>query len=128
MNQYQMQLRRQLGFLQRSCETFDAGYLDEAIRIGTCVRVLVHNTSKSTSLLAHLGATGIRLLTTCNPAHVTGDVIVYDGLTNFGASGQVPKLGRGFKAEIPLSEWWEQLVFVIRETRIRRRDLVLVAC
>src|SRR6266545_3514326 len=45
------QLQRQLGFLKRSCEDFDAGQHDEGLRIAVSLRVLFHDTSASTSLL-----------------------------------------------------------------------------
>lgn len=54
-DRYDVQLRRQLGFLERSCTTFDAGDADEAIRIAVTLRVLLHDTPQSTSLLTHLG-------------------------------------------------------------------------
>lgn len=47
-----------MGFLRRSCAAFDEGDYDEAIRIALTIRVLVHNTAQSTSLLTHLGIQG----------------------------------------------------------------------
>ena len=52
---YDDQLQTQVRFLERSCRAFDAGEHDEAIRIATILRVLLHDTEKSTSLLTHLG-------------------------------------------------------------------------
>jgi hypothetical protein len=49
------QLTRQAGYLERSCASFDKGDHDEAVRIATTIRVLLHDTAKSTSLLTHLG-------------------------------------------------------------------------
>jgi hypothetical protein len=57
-------LTKQLGFLERSCQSYDAGISDEAIRIATVIRVIIHHTGASTSLLKHLGATTINLLST----------------------------------------------------------------
>jgi hypothetical protein len=50
------QLQRQLGFMENSARAYDAGHRDEAIRLATSLRVLFHQTPKSTSLLRHLGA------------------------------------------------------------------------
>ncbi len=65
---------KQLGFLRHSCESFDQGYNDEAIRIVTVLRVLMHDTTdrkgrpRSVSLLTHLGAKDkIWLGSTCHP-------------------------------------------------------------
>jgi hypothetical protein len=52
---FELQLDRQLGFLRRSCAAFDGGAFDEAVRIALTIRVLVHDTKQSTSLLTHLG-------------------------------------------------------------------------
>ena len=48
-------LKRQIGFIRRSCEAYDKGFTDEAIRLATIVRVLVHDTTQSKSLLGQLG-------------------------------------------------------------------------
>ncbi|WP_267426300.1 hypothetical protein [Methylobacterium sp. GC_Met_2] len=52
---FEAQLDRQINFLRRSCADFDKGESDEAIRISLAIRVLVHDTHQSTSLLKHLG-------------------------------------------------------------------------
>ena len=52
-------LRSQIGFLQRSAELFDAGHEDEAARMATTVRVLVHDTASSRALLGQLGVLDI---------------------------------------------------------------------
>ncbi|QDP44149.1 hypothetical protein SEA_JUJU_33 [Gordonia phage JuJu] len=48
-------LVRQLGFLERSSEAFDDGQVDEALRLSTTIRILVHDTKASRSLLGQLG-------------------------------------------------------------------------
>ncbi|MGO6883290.1 hypothetical protein ACC702_31980 [Rhizobium ruizarguesonis] len=52
---HEAQLKRQIGYLERSCGDFDRGDHDEAIRIAVTLRVLLHDTNNSTSLLTHLG-------------------------------------------------------------------------
>jgi hypothetical protein len=52
---FEFQLDRQLKFMNRSCADFDKGEYDEAIRIALTIRVLVHDTRQSTSLLTHMG-------------------------------------------------------------------------
>ncbi|MBB3835664.1 hypothetical protein FHR55_003924 [Xanthomonas arboricola] len=49
------QLLRQLKYLQSSAKLFDAGDHDEANRLATVMRVLLHDTAKSKSLLGLLG-------------------------------------------------------------------------
>lgn len=45
----------QMGFLERSAKSFDDGARSEAARLATAIRVLVHDTQRSRSLLAQLG-------------------------------------------------------------------------
>src|SRR5258708_9428366 len=61
---FRQHLTKQLGFLARSCKSYDEGHIDEGIRIATVIRVLVHDTKNCVSLLKHLGATNINLAST----------------------------------------------------------------
>jgi hypothetical protein len=63
-DRFRDQLRQQLVFILNSCESYDRGDRSEGIRIGNSLRTLLHDTGTSTSLLKHLGATGIPLLST----------------------------------------------------------------
>ena len=56
---FKAHLAKQLRFLERSCKSYDAGFTDEAVRIATVIRVIIHQTGTSTPLLKHLGATTI---------------------------------------------------------------------
>jgi hypothetical protein len=128
---FKTHLQRQLAFLIRSCAAFDGGFHEEAIRIATVVRTLVHQTPKSTSLLKHLNATTIRLLSTCPPTGPGTVVSLGMGTASFcsetGWSYQ-PSLGGGpFREFIPLSKWWTQEVMVRHPVRLTRRKIVLAA-
>lgn len=130
---FKSHLRKQLGFLQRSCAAYDDGHADEAIRIATVIRVLIHNTSNSTSLLQHLNATNIALRSTPGEPP-SPQVVMYFGLGLFamgnGASSYRPQLGDGppISRLVPTAEWWDEVVYVIDPTtRLRRRDIVLAA-
>jgi hypothetical protein len=124
-------LRKQLGFLERSCASYDAGHKDEAIRIATTIRVLIHNTKASTSLLKHLNATTINLLsTTPEPSMQT---ISFVGLgmmrVRSGKMEYFSQLGDGppVNQSVPVNNWWDQIVMVLNSQRISRRDIVLAA-
>lgn len=124
------QLRRQLGFLERTCASFDAGYRDEAIRIAVCLRILFHDTRSSTSVLKHLSAKDISILSTVRPRDDFDRLMGWDGIGGgFGPSGRVPKLGRSsYSSAIPLADWWDQIIFLPAPgVFTRRRDLVLTA-
>lgn len=121
-------LRRQLRFLGRSCAAFDAGHQDEAVRIATSIRVLLHDTRSSTSLLTHLGAKQTRLRSVVPVRDVSHSVFA-DLLTTFTGSGPIPKLRLGAgDLSLVADEWWRQVVYVHgRGNFIARRDLVLGA-
>lgn len=52
--QLRVMLGEQVDFLESSAEGYDAGRLHEAKRLATTIRVLVHDTGSSQSLLSHL--------------------------------------------------------------------------
>lgn len=55
MQDFKTHLFEQLDFLQSSIAAYDAGKEHEAKRLSVPIPTLVHNTSRSTSLLTHLG-------------------------------------------------------------------------
>jgi hypothetical protein len=136
---FEDQLRRQLRFLERSSAAYDGGFQDEAIRIATCIRVLIHDTSRSTSLLNHLAATGIRLLSTCmdirrmlggsDPFYAGARMQHFNGMALFGEGGYRTKLGNGPVHEcLRVDDWWDQTVYVLdANNHLSRRDIVICA-
>ena len=50
-------LREQIGFIERSAAAFDEGHEEEAKRIAVVLRVLLHDTPQSTSLLGQPATT-----------------------------------------------------------------------
>ncbi|MEE9987498.1 hypothetical protein [Agrobacterium pusense] len=48
-------LAEQLGFLEASARSFDGGFIGEAKRMATTIRVLMHETPQSHSVLGQLG-------------------------------------------------------------------------
>lgn len=133
------QLQRQLGFLERSCASYDAGFTDEAVRIAVVVRTLLHQTKSSTSLLTHLGATSITLLSTTldilarfdgsDPFYPRGLPLFFNGMGRYGGpSGYTAKLGDASTKElIPMDKWWSQPVVILDRVPVSRRDIVLAA-
>jgi hypothetical protein len=131
-------LRRQLRFIKNSCDSYDAGFDDEAVRIATQLRVLFHDTPKSTSLLTLLGAPDTLLLST-SPI-ITADFIMFlGGLSNMVATLEFAtgKLSTG-KYEPTLKsppdsryihwkEWWNQDIYLIDSGRISRSQIVCSA-
>jgi hypothetical protein len=143
MERFQKKLKEQLGFLERSCQMYDEGHIDEAIRIAATLRTLIHDTGRSTSLLKHMNATGIRLWSTTHRApkgvgtyYGMGQYRYRDGVSSYGPSfDNTPDMKL-----IPLNEWWQQEVYVFdvgedaktdeeREEglRLSRKNIVLTA-
>lgn len=127
------QLRKQLSFLETSCVQYDAGNRDEGVRIAVSLRVLFHDTSSSTSLLKHLNAKQIQLLSTAED--IPQGVRFWSNLTNLilappnAYAAFSPKLDAAHtKRFIALQKWWDnELVYLIESGNITRRDVVLAA-
>jgi hypothetical protein len=131
-------LKKQINFLTRSCQSFDAGFHDEAIRIAVCIRVLLHDTKNQRSVLTHLNAKGIALTSTCLDIaaeagrHPGARCRVFNGMGRYAPGSDppyFPKLGNGrFRYDLPVEQWWMQAVFVLDpDTWVSRKDIVLVA-
>ena len=127
-------LIRQLGFLNRSCQSYDAGCSDEAVRIAVVLRVLFHDTKHSRSVLRQMKRRDIRLLSSCQP--IRPNTVYFQGLgqTVIRASYEhsttefVPNLGPYPSAHLmPVEAWWQQLVMLMERKPIRRVQLVLAA-
>jgi hypothetical protein len=121
-------LNEQLRFIQRSCDAFDAGMEDEALRIATAMRVLLHQTQSSTSLITHL-ALGVPKMLSSSRGH--GDYRDYLAhRINFSSPVPIkmlPLLGEKFR-EMPLSDWWsKEPVFVHQAERFTRKKIILSA-
>ena len=128
------QLKRQLRFLKTSAAAFDAGDRDEAIRIGTGLRVLFHQTNRSTSLMRHLDAESFQILSTSARTPVGPgmglnvanhfDMNVFTGVTR-----AMPWLDAApTKMFVPLADWWKaEVVLFNTGIEVTRRDLALWA-
>ncbi len=127
------QLRQQVGYLRRSIEQFDAGHEDEALRIAVAIRVLLHDTSASTSLLTHLGVKDrVRLISTSpgGPADASVMFAFGMGLMDFRRAVAIrPRLGEIGWRLVPADEWWTEVIHVFDRgaTRVSRKTMVLGA-
>jgi hypothetical protein len=128
------QLQRQLGFMETSARAYDAGHRDEAIRLGTSLRVLFHQTSKSTSLLRYLGAESIAILSTSdrNPVSPGLCLNVANNLITDVFTGEMraaPWLAAApTKTLVPFVDWWKnEVIFFNTGIEVTRRDLALWA-
>jgi hypothetical protein len=135
-DEFKLKLQQQLRFLKNSCSAYDLGDLEEALRLATTIRVLIHDTSNSTSLLTHMGQkTNIKLASTVRlpPPNLTpmgsqlshvnvrvggGQAAVPSHLPNLDKWGDVPRYE-------PVELWWTETVHHF--PNLTRRGLVLTA-
>lgn len=125
------QLDRQLGFLKRSAASFDEGFKDEAIRMATSVRVIVHQTRTSHSLLEQLSLLDHRFVDTSAPL-VPGNSVGEMPLIQTGIGGNsgtqffAPMNDTLRKKYILFPNWWNQIVFQKEGSHVfSRKRLVL---
>jgi hypothetical protein len=138
VDQTQQELERHLSdnvrFLQASAAAFDSGFFGEAKRLATTIRVLVHDTGSSHSLLRLMGRKDqLAYVNTAN-AHNPRNLLSHHGLVGFrfgpdGARYFAP-LGDGppsrNRPRATFADWWGEKVIVDNAGGIfTRKDLVL---
>lgn len=126
------QLRRQIGFLERSCAAYDSGHREEALCIAVSLRILFHDTKQSVSLLTHLGVKeSVRVLSTFE-LDLKGDNKT--GLISAGMPVWLDSTGERTaplndvmrRDLIPAAEWWTEVVISMKH-KLGRKDVVLAA-
>lgn len=124
-------LSEQVTFLKASAASFDAGFLGEAKRLAHTIRVLVHDTKRSRSLLGLLGLKSLFLDTALPPA--PGNIMPQAGLVMMGLGGpegdRYLAMGDGtpYSRWVTFDEWWGCAVFVDDHKQVlTRRNLVLI--
>ena len=120
-------LTKQIGFLRRSADAFDAGYTDEATRMAQVLRILFHDKGASHSLLGQLGIKNRGFLDT-SPPITHGNELAEVSLVHIGiggADGQnyiAPLSDVPQKRLIPGVHWWEQIVIRNRDSHVFSRS------
>lgn len=121
-------LNEQLRFLTRSCEEFDAGNEDEALRMAVSLRVLLHDTKHSVSLLTHLGLAKSLVLSSSRGIGDFTDFV--SQVIDFSSPTPVkmkPLFGERFR-EVTIETWWRrEVVFVDRKMKYFRKTVILSA-
>lgn len=127
-------LQDSMGFLEASSAAFDTGFVGEAKRLATTIRVLVHDTDRSKSLL---GLLKFKMdMGYLNTTHVfnPNNLLSYHGLVGLsmvdGNARYWAPLGDGPPSRngkyVLFPDWWNQDVIVdSRKAKFTRRDLVL---
>lgn len=133
-NDLRQHLAEQIQFLKRSCEVYDSGDHTESKRIAVHLRVLLHDTKNSKSLLGQLGLKTKQFLDTATePPKNVNAITSYTGLigTRIGAGepSYVPNLDSANNRLIPFDQWWAAPIIIDEKQReISRGRLILYVC
>lgn len=131
---FKSHLHEQIGFLESSSQSYDNGYINEAKRLAVVIRVLVHDTTKSTSLLTHLKKKDILFYDTSsdyNPNNLLSQMMLIMVRIGLHGAEYIPVLDYGppihdFKKKVPFEDWWNKVVFVDKNgKKFARKNLVL---
>lgn len=133
-------LIEQYKFIKLSCKSYDKGFEAEAKRLATCIRILVHDTKTSQSLLGQMGIKNkIMFLSTATlePRFPVENLLPEARLVKIrswvknGDSGAKyePILdektpGHLWRALI-FKDWWYEIVIDDKKNKFCRKDLVL---
>ncbi len=125
-------LQEQIQFICRSSKSFDEGFDGEAKRLAVNVRVLLHDTKNSHSLLSQMNMKGIDFHTTSVPWD-SKNLLPHHGLltirmSNDGAnySANLDNIPPSFIRATSFEEWWNEIIFDDRKgNELKRRDIVL---
>jgi hypothetical protein len=127
---FRAELAKQLRFLEASCAEFDRGNEDEGVRIATALAIIFHNSGSSKSLLAHLNATRIQLLSTSSQlTHaIIGNLTTLNIDVATAEARFHPKRDSGLRKYLRFGIWWDhEMIFLKESQKICRRHLVLAA-
>ena len=132
----QQHLRDTVQALELSALAFEKGLDGEAKRLAAAIRVLVHDTGSSMSLLGQLGEKTIRFYDTSVPRDPR-TILTYSGLTAMNlATGEAREAKHvAFLDRLPpdcpprwvsFDDWWRGVIFVDRKgDSTSRKDLIL---
>jgi len=121
-------LDEQLGYLRRSAAEYDQGHESEALRLATALRVLLHNTAKSHSLLAQIGILNTQFLSSSRGHGDWKDFLrIAINLHRAPPVAAQPILGDAFFS-LPFAQWWSgESVFVHNGAHYTRSRVILSA-
>ena len=127
-------LREQIKFLISSTNSYDKGFEEEAKRLAATIRVLVHDTKESSSLLTSLQKKDI-------PFYDSGTdwesdhTVSLTGLANMkfsptsGLEHYAPlddlQPGRSSKKKVTFSDWWSKVIYLDNKQKLNRKELIL---
>jgi putative PIN family toxin of toxin-antitoxin system len=125
-------LQEQVEFLHSSARAFDEGFEGEAKRMAVVVRVLVHDTAHSKSLLSQLGLLGLAFYDTAkdwDPRNLLshhGLVGLQLGITDASYRAPLDDRPPHLLKWATFQKWWNKIVFADHNSnQLTRKDVVL---
>lgn len=123
-------LDRQVAFLKRSAAAFDEGLRDEAIRMAVSIRVIVHDTNNSKSVLRQLNLKQGKFLSTSITTEPTNMMqslgFVNMAMNRHGSFYVAPLDSAPYESFMSFDDWWSEPVFVdVKARQISRKKLIL---
>ena len=112
-------LREQIAFMKQSANSYDAGFESEGKRLAVVIRVLVHDTSQSTSLLTLLGKKNIFFYDSAADYDcrnlISSNCLTMIKLSQGGAEYVAPlnnlSPSRSKDKKVSFDEWWGRIVY-----------------
>ncbi len=123
-------LQEQLEFLMLSCASFDNGFAGEIKRLAVSVRVLVHDTNSSSSLLTLANRKSIDFADSADPYDdenvLSHSSLIQIRMTSQGAKPK-PHLDDALQPRyVPFDAWWNGIVLVdSNKNEFSRKDITL---
>ncbi|HBD7396235.1 hypothetical protein [Legionella longbeachae] len=127
-------LKEQIYFLKQSSQQYDKGHVNEAKRIANVIRILVHDTKNSKSILNQLELKDKSIFLdsaqSYNPNNLlTSACLVSMQFSNIGGTVEkrvIPLLNRTHgKGLINFDLWWNQIILDDKNRTYTRKDLIL---
>jgi len=127
----QEHLNRQIAFLEVSSDAYDRGFEDEAFRLAVTLRLLLHDTKHSFSLLGQLGKKGGMFVDTALPFN-PANLCTHHGLVavKLGSPATYTAWldGAPVANQVSFDNWWNTPVFAdLKRRQLTRKQLVLTA-
>lgn len=129
-SELQEHLEEQIEFMECSASSYDSGFEGEIKRLAVSVRVLVHDTGRSTSLTTLLNKKDVAFVDTSFPFD-ENNKMTHSGLVQVSLGSRrsrpLPLLDDGpFSRAISFDAWWNGIVFVDKDrNEFSRKDIVL---
>jgi len=128
-NELKRHLLEQLEFLERSADLYDQGHENEAKRMATVLRTLLHDTKNIKSLLGLLDKKGIQFVDTAMD-DISNVITTHCALVHQLLLSGKPKYV-ALLDDIPskmkdFDSWWAGVIFIDEEgNKISRKDIIL---